>query len=221
MQKNPEWTVLGINPYRKVPYCPDMENYRTVAIIESNYQKRAKITNALFAGGYHVEPYEEIDEFISESRAGYVVLIRDEEDNLDRLLTMMNRKAMWFPIIPYAENATLQAIVAAMLKGAIGYIDQLPDLDNVTDVINSNQTERRKLIENGRMRAEARSKLVLLTKREREVLKYMSEGMSNKIIGVKLGISPRTVEIHRANMISKLDTDSTNEALRLAAYADI
>ncbi|MCT2400176.1 response regulator transcription factor [Novosphingobium mangrovi (ex Huang et al. 2023)] len=179
------------------------------------------MTNALFSGGYHVEPYEEIEEFISESRDGYVVLIKDEGENFDRLLKMMDRKAVWHPVIPYSETPSLNSIVSAMLKGAIGYIDKLPDLDSVSSVINSNQDERRKLIENGRMRADARSKLVLLTKREREVLKCMSEGMSNKIIGTKLGISPRTVEIHRANMISKLDTDSTNEALRLAAYADI
>lgn len=198
-----------------------MENYRTIAIVESDYQKRAKITNALFSGGYHVEPYEEIEEFISEGRTGYVVLISDAGDNLDRLLAMLDRKALWFPIVPYSEVASLKSIISAMLKGAIGYIDRLPDLDSVLDILNSNQAERQRLIENGRARAEARSKLVLLTKREREVLKCMSEGMSNKIIGMKLGISPRTVEIHRANMITKLETDSTNEALRLAAYADI
>jgi two-component system response regulator FixJ len=198
-----------------------MEQYRTIAIIESDYQKRARITNALISGGYHVEPYEEIEEFISESKVGYVVLMNDDGVNLDRMLTLMERRAVWFPIIPYSEAPSLNSVVSAMLKGAIGYIDRLPDLEGVADVINSNQAERQKLIETGRMRADARSKLVLLTKREREVLKCMSEGMSNKIIGSKLGISPRTVEIHRANMISKLDTDSTNEALRLAAYANI
>ena len=198
-----------------------MENYRTIAVIESDYQKRAKITNALFAGGFHVEPFDEIEEFVSEGRSSYMVLINDRDDNLDRLLKMLDRKALWFPIVPYSETPGLNAIVSAMLKGAVGYIDRLPDLESVTDVVNSNQSERQKLVENGRMRAEARSKLVLLTKREREVLKCMSEGMSNKIIGMKLGISPRTVEIHRANMITKLETDSTNEALRLAAYADI
>ena len=158
-----------------------MEQYRTIAVIESNYQNRAKVTNALFSGGYHAEPYEEIEEFISESRDGYVVLISDVDGNIDRL----------------------------------------PDLESVVNVINSNQPERKKLVETGRMRANARAKMVLLTKREREVLQCMSEGMSNKVIGLKLGISPRTVEIHRANMITKLETESTNEALRLAAYAEI
>lgn len=221
MKKVQEWTDLGVNPYRKRPYSSGMENYRTIAVIESDYQKRAKITNALFSGGFHVEPFDEIEEFVSDGRSSYMVLINDRDDNLDRLLKMLDRKALWFPIVPYSETPGLNSIVSAMLKGAVGYIDRLPDLESVTDVVNSNKNERQKLVENGRMRAEARSKLVLLTKREREVLKCMSEGMSNKIIGMKLGISPRTVEIHRANMITKLETDSTNEALRLAAYADI
>lgn len=196
-----------------------MDNYRTIAIIDNNYQKRAKITNALIPGGYHIEPYEEIEEFISASREGYVVLISDEGDNLDKLIAMMHREALWFPVVPYSDTSSLSSIVSAMLKGAIGYIDKLPDLESVNDIISSNKAERQKLIENGRLRAEARAKLVLLTKREREVLDFMSEGMSNKVIGMKLGISPRTVEIHRANMIAKLETESTNEALRLAAYA--
>ncbi len=221
MQNTLRWTDLGINPDRNPPYCQDMEHYRTIALIENDYQKRAKITNALFAGGFHVEPFEEIEEFISESKTSYIVLISDEGSNLDKLLNLINGQAQWFPIIPYAEEASLNSIVSAMLKGAIGYIDRLPDLQGVMDVISSNKAERQKLMENGRLRAEARAKLVLLTKREREVLKCMAEGMSNKIIGMKLGISPRTVEIHRANMITKLETDSTNEALRLAAYADI
>ncbi|KHK90556.1 hypothetical protein LK12_14520 [Novosphingobium malaysiense] len=198
-----------------------MEQYRTIAVIESNYQNRAKVTNALFSGGYHAEPYEEIEEFISASRDGYVVLINDDGNSIDKLLDLMHRNAMWFPIIPYSETASLDSIVSAMLKGAIGYIDRLPDLESVANVINSNQPERAKLVETGRMRANARAKMVLLTKREREVLQCMSEGMSNKVIGMQLGISPRTVEIHRANMIAKLETDSTNEALRLAAYAEI
>lgn len=198
-----------------------MEDYRAIAVIESDYQKRARITNALFSGSHHVEPYEEIGEFISEAKEGFIVLLNDEGDNLDRMLASMDRKALWYPVVPYSETPSLDKIVSAMLKGAVGYIDRLPDLESVEHIISSNQVERQKLIETGRIRAEARSKLVLLTKREREVLKYMSAGMSNKIIGMKLGISPRTVEIHRANMITKLDSENTSEALRLAAFADI
>src|SRR3546814_3166712 len=90
MQNVSGWTELGINPDRNPPYCLGMEHFRTIALIENDYQKRAKITNALFAGGFHVEPFEEIEEFISESKAGYIVLISDDGGNLDRLLMLIN-----------------------------------------------------------------------------------------------------------------------------------
>lgn len=198
-----------------------MEDYRAIAVIESDYQKRARITNALMPGSHHVEPYEGIGEFIAEAPEGFIVLLSDEGDHLDRMLASMDNKALWYPVVPYSETPSLERIVSAMLKGAVGYIDRLPDLESVGHVISSNQPERQKLIETGRVRAEARSKLVLLTKRERDVLKCMSDGMSNKIIGMKLGISPRTVEIHRANMITKLESEGTSDALRLAAFAGI
>ncbi len=54
-----------------------------------------------------------------------------------------------------------------------------------------------------------------LSPREAEVLAMMADGQSNKAIGLDLGISPRTVEIHRANMLSKLSASCTTDALRM------
>ena len=66
-----------------------------------------------------------------------------------------------------------------------------------------------------RRAAEARTRLRALSPREGEVLEHMAAGRSNKTIGMDLGISPRTVEIHRANMLSKLGAGSSTEALRM------
>ena len=57
--------------------------------------------------------------------------------------------------------------------------------------------------------------------REHEVLELMVEGDSNKEIGRRLGISPRTVEIHRGNMMRKLNARSPSDAVRLAMYAGL
>jgi FixJ family two-component response regulator len=65
----------------------------------------------------------------------------------------------------------------------------------------------------------ARSRLDRLTKREREVLDGVASGLSNRLIGEKLAISPRTVEIHRANMLNKLGANHTSEAIRIAIEA--
>jgi two-component system response regulator FixJ len=66
---------------------------------------------------------------------------------------------------------------------------------------------------------EARARLNILTDRERDVLDGLVQGLPNKSIAYDLGISPRTVEIHRANLMQKLEAKSLAEALRIAFHA--
>ena len=69
--------------------------------------------------------------------------------------------------------------------------------------------------------AEAEVVLGILTPREREVLEGLAQGLPNKTIAYDLGISPRTVEVHRANLMAKLDVRSLSDALRLAFAAGL
>ncbi len=69
--------------------------------------------------------------------------------------------------------------------------------------------------------ARARSRVQRLTRREREVLAGVAVGMSNRLIGEQLDISPRTVEIHRANMLTKIGAQHTSEAIRIAIEASL
>src|SRR5690606_33545958 len=70
-------------------------------------------------------------------------------------------------------------------------------------------------IESRRREVEARRSVALLSRREREVLELLSEGCSNKEIARRLEISPRTVEIHRGNMMTKLHAGHAADAVRL------
>jgi two-component system response regulator FixJ len=67
---------------------------------------------------------------------------------------------------------------------------------------------------------DASVRLQLLTARERDVLDGLAKGLPNKSIAYDLGISPRTVEIHRANLMAKLGVRSLSEALRIAFAAE-
>ncbi|HWT42970.1 MAG TPA: LuxR C-terminal-related transcriptional regulator, partial [Sphingopyxis sp.] len=69
--------------------------------------------------------------------------------------------------------------------------------------------------------ADAEVALGILTPREREVLEGLAQGLPNKTIAYDLGISPRTVEVHRANLMAKLDVRSLSDALRLAFAAGL
>ena len=69
--------------------------------------------------------------------------------------------------------------------------------------------------------AEARRRVVQLSKRERQVLELLSLGSSNKLIARELSISPRTVEIYRANLMDKMQAGSLSDLVRMALIAGI
>ena len=82
--------------------------------------------------------------------------------------------------------------------------------------------ERGRTQTNARLReAVARSRIEVLSEREREVLGGVATGLSNELIARQLGISSRTVEIHRANMLQKLGANHTSEAIRIAIEASL
>ena len=111
------------------------------------------------------------------------------------------------------------AAITALQFGAVDYIEwpaiasdiaaTLADVDNNSARIGSMRLRE----------ARARSRVQKLTRREREVLSGVAAGLSNRLIGEKLSISPRTVEIHRANMLNKMGASHTSEAIRIAIEA--
>jgi len=82
--------------------------------------------------------------------------------------------------------------------------------------------DRERLMSSTKLRESiARSRVDRLTRREREVLCGVANGLSNRKIGDLLAISPRTVEIHRANMLARLGAHHTSEAIRIAIEASM
>ena len=125
------------------------------------------------------------------------------------------------PIILYSERAAPDQVVSAMLEGAYDYL-RWPFEPNIL------RTTLRRLADTGERRAQLEAhrsraawQVTTLTTRERQVLILMSQGQSNKEIGVSLNISPRTVEIHRSHMMRKIGANSTADAVRMALQAGL
>lgn len=198
-----------------------MERISNLILIDADMRRRATISHALSAGNIHVEPFENISELASSWPRSGVILIHDEIGVIDDLVESMARHGEWFPIIAFSEQPSAKRIVEAVLDGAIDYIAwpiSAPELNSTL----ARAIERAESVGNAKLReVMARARIDRLTRREREVLGGVASGLSNRLIGEKLAISPRTVEIHRANMLNKLGANHTSDAIRIAIEASI
>ena len=121
------------------------------------------------------------------------------------------------PIIAFAESPSTSNVVEAMLAGAFGYLEWPFNYQQLNVTLKRLSTEDDQRLR----RAHARSQVKTLSHREKEVLSAAIGGMSNKQIGLALGISHRTVEIHRANIKSKLNAETIAEAVGIGIHAGL
>lgn len=198
-----------------------MERISNLILIDSDTRRRATLSHALSAGGIHVEPFENVSELAGAWPRSGVVLIHDRDGAIGELIEAMALQSEWFPIIAFSEGPDARRIVQAVLDGAIDYIAWPITADELTATIGGS-IERANGIGNAKLReVMARARIDRLTRREREVLGGVASGLSNRLIGEKLSISPRTVEIHRANMLHKLGASHTSDAIRLAIESSL
>jgi two-component system response regulator FixJ len=125
------------------------------------------------------------------------------------------------PCIIVTAHVAFEAAVDAMRRGAIDYLAKPVNPDRLLNAI----AVARHRIKQARRRAatvrRVHAALEILSAREREVLEGLTRGWSNKEIARKLAISARTVEIHRANVMAKLDAESLSQALRIAFISQV
>lgn len=190
-------------------------------LVEKNSRRRAKISFQLNAEGFHVEPYENAAELALNWPTSGVLLIGDDGSAISEVLIQMERKGDWLPIIAYADEPETSRVVEVVLEGAIDYVRLPLDHGKVLSVL-ARTAARGASVAGFKLReAQARRRIDRLTAREREVLIGVTDGLPNRMIGARLSISPRTVEIHRSNMLGKLGAAHTSEAIRIAIEASL
>ncbi len=189
----------------------------TVHVLDDDHSRRAQIARFAFALGYHAEVYSDPDELAAYAPHGGVVIALDDamRDGVSGLIGLLNRDGRWLAVIATSSNPSVAKAVRAIKEGALDYLP-LPlnetQLMAVLENVTVEAEQRRKLQVR---QADAQSRLARLTAREREVVAHMADGLTNKDIGRELGISPRTVEIHRTNALTKLAARHSTEAIRI------
>jgi FixJ family two-component response regulator len=192
-----------------------------IVLVDGDVRRRAAICHMLAADGTHVEPFEEVAELSDRLPATGTILVHDDGGSVGRLVHEVSGSGGWLPLIAFAEDPTPEQIVEAIFQGATEYIAWPFDALALAARI---ETARGRVntLSSARLReAKARSRIERLTSREREVLGCVAKGLSNRRIGERLAISPRTVEIHRANILNKIGARHTSEAIRIAIEASL
>lgn len=197
-----------------------MTNSQNLFLIDRNVRRRAAICFHLTEAGLHVEPFETVSEFVARGRDG-LVLAYDEKGVLDELFAAFEREDRWLAVIALSEAPEPASVVQAIRNGATDYLTWPADQDRLARLIEAPDDHLRPVVSLRRQLSDARRRVEQLTGREREVLACVANGMSNNAMAQRLGISRRTVEVYRANMLTKLAARNSPEAVRIAVDAGV
>jgi len=135
-------------------------------------------------------------------------------------LRQLRARGHRIPVIVMTGHADVALAVQAMKEGAADFIEKPFNDDILIDAIRSALDSRNQANAAHPQSAEINGRLSTLSERERQVLDGLVSGLPNKTIAYDLGISPRTVEIHRANVMSKMNASSLSHLVRMALIVE-
>jgi two-component system response regulator FixJ len=178
----------------------------------------------LKTSGYQVRSYESGVELLKspgELSQGCILLdIRMPGMDGLEVQQALRDKGVTLPVIIMTGHGDVTLAVRAMKAGAIDFIEKPFEKATLLGAIEQGVKRLRDVEKGHDLAKDATVRLGALTPRERDVLGGLAQGLPNKTIAYGLGISPRTVEIHRANLMTKLEVRSLSEALRIAFAAE-
>jgi two-component system response regulator FixJ len=197
----------------------------TVHVIDDDEAARDSLEFLLRSAGIDVKAHASAVEFLkgaAEIKSGCIVTdVRMPEITGIDLLKKLKDLKIGVPVILVTGHGDVPLAVEAMKIGAADFLEKPFDdealLAAVRSALDRQGTDEKRRAE----RAEIDSRLAALSNRERDVLNRLVRGLANKQIAFDLGISPRTVEIYRANLMTKMQASSLSDLVRMALIVDI
>ena len=199
------------------------EELRLVHLVDDDEAIRRSVGFMLKTSGFQVRTYESGVDFLKSATnldPGCILLdIRMPGMDGLEVLGALRAKGVSLPVIIMTGHGDVSLAVQAMKAGALDFIEKPFEKAVLLSAIEHGIERLKRSAAEVDRADKAAVKLQALTPRERDVLDGLAKGLPNKTIAYDLGISPRTVEIHRANLMTKLGVRSLSEALRIAFAA--
>jgi len=200
-----------------------MSDSVVVHIVDDDEAVRQSLAFLLSSAGHAVRLYDSAKSFlngISGVKGGCLITdIRMPEMSGIELLRAMQAEACGLPAIVITGHGDVPLAIEAMKAGAVDFIEKPFDDAAILNAVKA-ALQRDTGSEEGDRTAVA-ARIASLSERERQVLQGLVAGHPNKTIAYDLGISPRTVEVYRANLMAKMQARSLSELIRMAILAKI
>jgi two-component system, LuxR family, response regulator FixJ len=199
-----------------------MRKNRRIHVVDDDDAARLSLGMILTAAGYNVSSHASAESFLTQCRdyTGCVVsdVCMSGMDGLSLVRHLRNEQREC-PVVLISGHADVKMAVAAMTAGAAGFLEKPFHVDELLKAVEAAFAGRtgRSASWDGIQRA--RRRLQGLTPREREVLHRLVAGNSNKQTARTMGVSPRTVEFHRAHIVAKTGAKALPELVRLYVEA--
>lgn len=187
----------------------------TVYVVDDDSAMRRSVVFLAESVGWHAQGFADAESFLAQTSStavGCLVLdIRMPTMSGLELQQAMNVRGLHLPIIFITGHGDVSMAVQAMKDGAVDFIEKPFKDQLLLDAIAQAVRRSHAVAAQGSQHGQARQRFEQLTQREREIALRVARGQPSKLIGRELGISDKTVQVHRTHILEKMDVHSAAE----------
>src|SRR5215469_4832899 len=196
-----------------------------VYVIDDDEAMRDSLNFLLDAAGFQVTLFATATSFLEHlPKLEFGCVVSDVRmpgiDGIELLKRMKTANSM-FPILIMTGHGDVPLAVEAMKLGAVDFLEKPFEDDRLTAMIETAIRQVEPAVKNEAVAHDIARRIATLSPRERQVMNGLIAGLSNKLIAREYDISPRTIEVYRANVMTKMQAGSLSELVRLAMRAGL
>jgi two-component system response regulator FixJ len=194
-----------------------------VHVIDDDDAVRDSLAFLLGTSDFSVVTYDSARDFLDRLDGlpeGCIITdVRMPEISGLELLERLNAMGSRAPVIVMTGHGDVPLAVEAMKAGAVDFIEKPYEEETMLAAVAAAARRDEEVDRREANRAEVRARIEALSNRERQVLDRVVSGQANKVIAHELGISPRTVEVYRANLMTKMQAGGLSDLIRMSLLA--